>query len=270
VARRDSLWHALRIYCFAFRLQVRSAMRLRLAFVLQIAGMMLNNAAIIVAWLFLFSRFGTINGWGAAELIALVGMNMFVFGLVVVICGGILDLPRHVDRGSLDSYLTKPAPLLIQLATSNLDVSAFGDLLLGFGLITWYATRSHLDPAKFAVFILALVISVVIFWCFAIMLPSTMAFYIYDSERVSRFVGQVLMDAGTYPTGVLTGVIRTVLLTLLPGLYLGAVPVDVLHRFTWPVVLAGVLVALAWLVITLVLFRHALKRYESSNLVGEH
>lgn len=243
-------------------------MALRGAFAVQIIGMMLNNATLIVAWLFLFHKFGTINGWGAHELIGVIGINMFLFGIIMTLSVGILDLPRHIDRGSLDSMLTKPAPLLLQLAGSNIDPTTFGDILLGTILVVWYALTSQLTGAKIIVFIAALLIGAVLFWCFAILLPNLLGFYIFDSERLSRYIGMVFLDSGIYPTGVLSGGLRTFLLTAMPGLFIGAVPLEVLYRFSWETVLIGAGVALFWLYTVSKLFKRSLRRYESSNLVG--
>lgn len=261
--RRD-----LKVYWHTLRLQMRSAMSLRGAFAIQIFGMMLNNTALIIAWLFLFHKFGTINGWGAHELIGLTGINMLVFGIMMILGGGIMDLPRHVDRGSLDGLLTKPAPLLFQLASSNLDATCFGDIILGFGITTWYVSTSNLDALKLSLFLITIMIALVLFWCFAILLPNLLAFYIFDSERISRYVGSLFLDSGIYPTGVLTGALRVFLLTVIPGLFIGAVPLEVLFRFEWQAALFGVVVAGFWLMFSLWLFKRSIRRYESSNLVG--
>lgn len=243
-------------------------MSLRGAFMLQILGMVLNNSALVIAWLFFFHHFGTVNGWGAEELIGMMGISMFIFGVVFIFSSGLMDLPRHVDRGSLDSMLTKPQPMIPQLASSNLDPTTFGDVLLGGGLIIWYMLSNDLSFAEIGLFGAAIIIALVVFWCFAILLPNLLAFYIFDSERLSRYVGSFFLDVGSYPTGILTGPLRWFLLMILPGLLTATVPLEALHRFGWQEVLIGLFVATFWLSISLRLFRRSIRRYESSNLVG--
>ncbi len=260
MGNRGYTWQRnLMVYWHSLRLQVRAAMSLRGAFAIQVIGMVLNNSAIIVAWLFLFRKFGTINGWGPHELIGLQGVNMVIFGVMMLLSEGILNLDRYVDRGTLDGMLTKPMPVLLQIAGNHHDPTTFGDFLLGVGITAWYVLTSHPTAIKFVIFVLL--------WCFTL-LPCLLAFYIFDSAQVSHAISFAFLDSGLYPTGVLTGVLRGVLLTLIPGLFIGAVPLEVLYRFGWPTVLLGVPVAAFWLFITLRLFRRALRRYESSNLVG--
>lgn len=262
-ARQD-----LRVYWHSLRLQIRAAMALRGAFFVQIGGMVVNNTALIVAWLFLFEQFGTINGWQARELIGMMGIGMLVFGVVMFLSQGIQDLPRHVDRGSLDGMLTKPSPVLMQLAGNRVDATVFGDFAMGLGITVWYFAVSDVSLAEASVFLLSLAIAVVIFWCFVILLPSLLAFYIFDAERVARNIGSFFMDAAIYPTGVLSGGLRVFLLTVLPGLFMASVPLEVLFRFGWQTVLFGAIVAAFWLGVSLWLFKRALRRYESSNLIS--
>lgn len=258
----------LRVYWHCLHLQVRSTMSLRGAFALQIFGMVVNNTTLIIAWLFFFYQFGTVNGWQAKELIAVMGINMLVFGIVMLFSVGILDLPRHVDRGSLDGILTKPSPLILQLAGGNIDATTFGDTLLGLGIVAWYMSITDINIAKLAVFFVAIFAALIIFWCFAILLPSLLAFYIFDGERISRYLGSIFIDSGVYPTGLLTGPLRTFLMIVIPGLLMGAVPLEVLYRFGWKEAFLGVFVAVFWLAVSLWAFRHSIRRYESSNLIG--
>lgn len=264
----QNIRHDLRVYRLSLATQFRAAATLRTAFVVEIVGMMLNNSALIIAWLFLFNRFGTINGWSAYELVGLQGVNMLVFGIVMLLSVGILDLPRHVDQGSFDGFLTKPSSLLTQLASSNVDVSTIGDFVMGLGLTVWYIIHAHAGIMAIILFMAVMLIGCVLFWSFTVLLPNLLAFYLFDSERLSRYFGFVFLDSSMYPTGVLAGPLRAILLTAVPGLFIGAVQVDVLRGLHWSLVLLGLGVMIMWLAFSLWLFRRAVRKYESANLVG--
>lgn len=259
--------HDLRIYWHGWRTQLKAASKLRGAFVLQVVGMIINNIGLMVAWWFLFDRFGTINGWSGAELIAVQGVNMVIFGIAVVFSTGLYELPRYVDQGTFDTFLTKPAGLLPQIASSAIEISALGDIILGIILVAWYTVFIQASLLAVVLFLLALALGIVLMWCFTLM-PFLLAFYMFDSEKVSRNIAFFYLDTGIYPSGVLTGGVRTVLLTVFPGLFIGAVPLEVLRGIGWEVLLLGLVVAGAWLFISLRLFRRAVRRYESANLVG--
>jgi ABC-2 type transport system permease protein len=256
------------VYRKNLAVQGKAAAALRGAFLAQVIGMVLNNVGITVAWLLLFSRFGTINGWSGQELIGLQGINMLIFGIVMTTNSGLMDLPRYVDQGSFDTFLTKPSSVLSQVAASKIDVTTVGDMLLGIVLTGWYIV--HIGPTANALllFLIVSLAACVLFWCFAILLPNILAFYLFDSERLCRYIGYVFLDSGLYPTGVLTGVLRTILLTAFPALFVGAVQIDILRGLHWWQVALGVVMAAIWLPLCLWLFRRAIRRYESANLVG--
>src|SRR5688500_3382503 len=231
--------HDLKMYFFSLRVQLRAAAMLRGAFITQIIGMVINNAALALAWIFFFVQFGTVNGWSGADFIGLLGVQMLIFGICMLVSEGLMFLPQHVDQGSFDSFLTKPNSVLGQVASSSIDVTAFGDVLLGIGFIVWYMLQAQTSIGEAALFVVAVAIAASIFWCFALLLPNTLAFYMYDSERVSRYLGSLFIDAGMYPTAVLSGALRAFLLTAFPALLIGVMPLVTLQTISWPIIGLG-------------------------------
>lgn len=267
----DKFWsnlrHDLRVYAHAWGVQFSAATKLRGAFAMQVVGMIVNNIGLMAAWLFLFQKFGTINGWDATDFIGVQGINMLIFGVTILFSAGLPELPRYVDQGAFDTYLTKPSSVLLQVMGSAIEVAVVGDILLGLGLIGWYIAVSSISLAAVAMFLGALVLGVILMWCFTL-LPFLLAFYIFDSDKVARNIAFFYLDTGIYPTGVLSGKLRTILLTAFPGLFIGVVPLEVLRDMKWEYLLLGLVVAGFWLATSLWLFRRSLKRYESANLVG--
>lgn len=260
--------HDLHVYHHSLRVQFKAAAALRGAFIMQIIGMMVNNAGLVAAWLFFFGQFGTVNGWSGVDFIGMMGVNALVFGIASFLFVGLMDIPRHVDTGSLDTFLTKPVSVLTNVASSNMDITTVGDILFGIGVLLWYGIYTGVDPLAVLPFMLMIAVACVVFWCFALLLPNILAFYLFDAERISRYIGMFFLGAGEYPAGVLTGSIRTALLLVVPALFYAAVPLDILRGIHWELIGVGVGVAAFWLVVSLWLFKRALRRYESANLVG--
>jgi len=263
----QNIKHDARMYWLGWCTQFKAATKLRAAFALQIIGMMVNNIGLLAGWLFLFSRFGTINGWSGLDYMGMQGVSMFVFGLILAFVAGIVELPRYVDQGTFDIYLTRPSSILGQVASSTVEVATIGDILLGLTLVGIYIVTAHVTLAAALMFLVALVIAVTIMFCFTL-LPYLLAFYIFDSDKVARAAHMMFMDTGVFPTGVITGWMRTVLLTGFPGLFAFVIPLQVLRGLEWEYLLLGGAVAVFWLLVTLWLFRRSLRRYESANLVG--
>jgi ABC-2 type transport system permease protein len=272
VKKLQSIWNNIRhdtyIYVASLLVQAKAASALRGAFFAQVFGMMLNNAAVIVAWGFFFDKFGTVHGWAFHDFIAMQAVSMFIYGAILFASTGLMDIPRHVDTGSFDTFLTKPVSVLGQVGSSNIDISTVGDMLLGLILMGWYICITNVNAMALLLFVLSLCIAFVIFWCAVMLFPYIMAFYVFDSERLSRYFGVMFLDAMNFPGGLLTGALRAFFLVAIPSLLVGVVPVDVLRGLEWEWVGYGAIIAVVWLILSLWLFRRALNRYESANLVG--
>jgi ABC-2 type transport system permease protein len=260
--------HDVRVYAASLRVQFKAAAALRGAFVAQVLGMVLNNLGLMAAWFFFFDRFGTVQGWALPDFVAMQGVAMIIFGIMLFCWVGFMDLPRHVDSGSFDGFLTKPTSVIGQVGSSNIDITTLGDMLLGIVLVGWYLVYIDAGLLNILMLLAACAVALVIFWCFVMVLPYVVAFYIFDSERLSRYFGVMFLDVMNYPSGVLSGPLRLVFLVAMPALLIGVVPVDALRGLRWEWVGYGALLAIGWLAFTLWLFRRAMRRYESANLVG--
>lgn len=206
--RLNALRHDLRMYRLSLRLQLKAATRLRGAFVLQVVGMIFNNIGLTIAWWFLFVSFGTINGWNGADFIGMQGVNMFIFGMVVLVSTGVFELARYVDRGIFDTFLTRPSSLLGQVCSSAVEIAALGDILLGVVFMGWYMIYIQVSLLAILAWLAAMLIGIVLMWCF-VLLPFILAFYIFDSEKIGRSAWGLFLDMGIYPSGVISGGLRT-------------------------------------------------------------
>ena len=67
---------------------IASAAELRVSFLMQVVGMMLNNTAFLVVWILFFKAFGDINGWTANEMFALQGFVAVAYGFTFSLFSG--------------------------------------------------------------------------------------------------------------------------------------------------------------------------------------
>src|SRR5262245_44274272 len=86
---------------------LKAALALRSAFVIQVVFMALNNLVFFVFWWALMGRVTTIRGWGLGDIQMLFGLVAAAFGLTITFAGGVRHLGRFIDDGDLDSLLTK-------------------------------------------------------------------------------------------------------------------------------------------------------------------
>src|SRR5512138_3521417 len=87
---------------------LKAALALRGAFIIQAVFMALNNLTFFVFWWALMGRVTTIRGWGLGDIQMLFGLVAASFGLTITIAGGVRHLGRFIEDGDLDTLITRP------------------------------------------------------------------------------------------------------------------------------------------------------------------
>src|SRR5436190_24074691 len=92
---------------------LKAALALRSAFIIQVVFMALNNFTFFVFWWALMGRVTTLRGWRLGDLQLLFGMVAAAFGLTVTFAGGVRHIGRFIEEGTLDTLLTQTRSVLV-------------------------------------------------------------------------------------------------------------------------------------------------------------
>jgi ABC-2 type transport system permease protein len=245
------------------RHNLMSAMAYRGAFLLQVFGMILNNAMLLFFWWVLFNRLPSLQGWDLAGVMTLYGIVALGFGLANIVCGNSFRVARTITSGDMDYYLALPANPLVHMLVSRMSLSAWGDAV--FGLVVFLAAA----PGRWEslpLFILVSLMAGLVLVGFSVLVGS-LAFWVGNADNLATQAINAIITFGLYPMEIFPGIIRVLLYTLIPAAFVGSVPAALLNDFDWGQLAtmmaftAGITLA-AWGV-----FRWGLRRYESGNLV---
>ncbi|HCC83571.1 TPA: hypothetical protein DEP96_01860 [Candidatus Uhrbacteria bacterium] len=244
----------------------RAAMEFRTAFVLQIVGMMINDCAFLALWILFFQVMGNVNGWGSAQIFALLGMNLMCYGFAFGFAGGSLWMPRYVEQGTFDGFLLSPRNLYIRTVASRFDLAGLGDAVLGVILIIAYAvmTGSALSLVWFA----AMLPATMILFLSVSVVCSTAAFYLPDSNHTIMAAFKVFMNPTMYPSALFPKVARFIFIVLIPSLTVGGLPVEAVMGHSLLTLGLVWLIAALWLLLSIAAFYGSVRRYESGNYIG--
>lgn len=244
-----------------------SAAELRVSFIMQIVGMMINNTSLVVIWLFFFNAFGKINGWSGTEVIALQGFVAIAYGITFSMFSGASELPIAINNGVFDNVLLSPRNLYLRILTLVTRTSALGDTLYGIILLAIYAVIAHLSILQLVSLILLIIPATLILTNF-LLTTSCIGFFIPNSEELSKNVFELMFGPSLYPSGVFQGAMRTFFLFVLPSLAVAGLPIESIKQFSIVNFFIIWLLAILWSVITYYVLKFGVKRYESGNLTG--
>lgn len=252
---------------FAIKKNIESSAELRTSFIFSIIGMCLNNTSFLVIWFSFGTIAAGINGWQPIDAFALLGFSTLSFGLVFTFLGGFKDLPEIVVRGDFDKFLLNPKNVLLRLSTSTITISAIGDIVFGIiclGVWIFYTGLSM--QILFSTIFLALLASA--FSYFYFLFANTFAFYFQDSRPVVQSVFELYMGPSLMPGGTIQGALRLFFLFVIPSLFAGAYPVEVIKNVSLGGILLPFFVCIFWGIFSVWFFYRSVRKYESSNFIN--
>jgi len=238
-------------------------MEYKTSFIIQIAGMILNDLTLIFFWWIFFSRITSLNGYQFTDLVLLFAVSATGFGLAETFFGNHRHLSRLIAEGGLDGYLTLPRDVLLSVITARTSIPAIGDCLFGTGA---FCLTQNLTPYRILFFLFASVNAALIWASFSV-LVSSLAFLFGNMEVFASQMSNALITFSIYPPKIFQGLVRVLLYTAIPAGFLCYMPVQLINTFN-PVTFCAVVLFTAGIMLSAgLVFRWGLRKYESGNLV---
>lgn len=257
----------IRIAGYIMKKNLANALGLRTAFFMQVFGMFINDFAFVIIWTFFFKAFGSINGWNAIDSVGLMAMVAFAFGIAFSFGNGARTLAQKVHEGALDGFLTRPRDLYATIITSNINISAIGDIVFGLVAGTIYAIAVHLSFGQILLMIGLIIPGALIFLNFSF-IGSMIGFLLPDAQEISKHFFELIASPSHYPAGLYQGSLRFIFLFIVPALAVGGLPIEAVKNMNYLLFGFIWLQAILWTLLTYFLLHKLIKRYESGNLLG--
>ncbi|HLI69292.1 MAG TPA: ABC-2 family transporter protein [Ktedonobacteraceae bacterium] len=247
-----------------FVANLQAAMEYRVAFWGQIVTMLGSDFLWLFFWWSYFHQFPLVNGWQQTDVVVIWSISALGIGLGNAIFGNVQMLAQIVMTGGLDAYLGMPRYALLHVCISATNPSAWGDVLFALGA---YVAFLHPNPLTLLLFLLLGAMVSLIFSSFLAIFGS-LAFFLGNTDGLVQQMMGVLVMFATYPMNIFNGATRVLLFTIIPAGFISFVPLQLLHRLTWPLIGAMVSFTLLITLSAAGFFHLGLRRYESGNLMG--
>lgn len=257
----------LRLLATFFRLGAMNELQYRTHFWLQLGGTGVDLGAGLFAVYVVYSHTDQLNGWLAAELVALLGVWTLMAGLVgLVVQPSMERLVEDVREGTLDFTLTKPEEAQVLVSIGQVRVWRLVDVAVGAaviaGALVWLGRRTGFEEA--AAFALTLCSGGAIIYSFWLML-STVSFWFVRVGNI-LMIFRSLYRAARWPVTIYPGWMRMVLTFVVPVAFAVTVPAGALVGRLPGEWLAGtVALAAAMLVLSRLFWQAGLRRYSGAS-----
>jgi ABC-2 type transport system permease protein len=251
---------------YAIKKNIQSSAELRASFLMNIVGMIVNNMAFIILWVFFVRSVGVIGGWTAIDIVGLQGFTAIVYGIIFSAGAGVRKISDYVASGSFDRFLLSPKNVLLRVTTSSFGVSAVGDIVFGTACLFIYAILIQADIKQIVLMAFLVVVSSVVFFAMALLIAS-MNFFLTDANLAAGGLFEIFFTPALFHGGAFQGVMRFIFTFLIPSLLIGTLPVEAVKGFSLGTAGLITLLALFWLLFAVTFFNYGIKKYESSNFM---
>ncbi|THV30656.1 ABC transporter permease [Glycomyces paridis] len=214
----------------------------------------------------LFANVNAIVGWGYHEMLVLAGFLGLAWSSTALLWDGIWDTGKMIVEGDMDYRLTRPAPVIVQVASKHVGMQVFGEVTLGLVMLVTGWIGAGISPALIpaAIFLLA---------CAAVVeaalltIANAANFWMKGRVPVLAFaLTELQNEAMRFPLTVFPAAVRLVLTFGLPLAFASFVPAQILTGRLDPVwLLAPPLVAAACAAVAFWTFRQGVKAYDSAG-----
>ena len=232
------------------------------SFIMKIVFMMLNNASFIIQWVVIYSLKQDVGGYSFNQILQLWAIAASTYGFSHFAFVKAYSLSDIITTGKLDSFLVQPKNVLISCITTDVEVSAIGDILYGYVVLF----ISGVTPVKFLLFTLFSITGGIIITDIAILLGS-LSFWIGRADMLADTGNSLMTHFATYPDGIFKGFARIFLLTIIPVGVTAYFPIWIMTEFKLGLTLIIILVTIILTALAFIIFYRGLRRYSSSNLM---
>ena len=226
------------------------------------AGVMfVNDIVWVLFWTLFFDEVGHIGTWDRDRMLLLLSVLTSAAGLALGVLANARQVGRMALDGELDAVLALPVPTLPYLLVRRIEAVNVGDL--GFGLVLFFVACDP-TPARLLAYVLVVLCAATLMTSFMV-LTGSLAFFAGRSEGGELGVQAILL-LGSYPSDIFAGVAKVILYSVVPAVFVSAIPARLVDDPS--VSEAGALVAAAatFAVVAWATFERGLRRYTSGSV----
>ena len=235
----------------------------KVSFITNVLFMILNNSAMVVQWIVLFSLKPEFGGYTLKQVLLLWALASGCYGVSRFFFKKAFSLSDTINSGKLDAFIVQPKSVLLSAITSDVEVSAIGDMLFSIIFFCIYG----FSFIKLLLFVFFCITGGLLLTAITVTLNS-LSFWFGNADMIAHVGDSLMINFATYPDGIFKGIVKWSLFTIIPLGLTAYLPVKTIINFN-PLYFVIIVVATIVLIsIAVLVFNLGLKRYSSSNLMS--
>ena len=250
-----------------FRVGALNELQYRANFAVQLFQSAIAAGTGLAVLALVFGQTTNLNGWTQSELLAVMGVHIFMGGVIAtIIQPNMIRLMEDIRQGTLDFILTKPEDAQVLVSVREIRIWQAVDCLVGAIVIVVAIVQlqASFGLGQALAFILTFILGGLTIYCFWLILTVGAFWVVRIDQIVELFEG--VYQSGRWPVTIYPGWLRVSLTYLVPIAFAVTVPAEALTSRLTPETLAlATGFAIALLAFTRWWWRFGLTRYSGAS-----
>jgi ABC-2 type transport system permease protein len=250
-----------------FRVGALNELQYRANFAVQLFQSAIAAGTGLAVLALVFGQTTNLNGWTQSELLAVMGVHIFMGGVIAtIIQPNMIRLMEDIRQGTLDFVLTKPEDAQVLVSVREIRIWQAVDCLVGAIVIVVAVVQLQVSfgLGQALAFGLTFVLGGLTIYCFWLILTVGAFWVVRIDQNVELFEG--VYQSGRWPVTIYPGWLRVSLTFLVPIAFAVTVPAEALtSRLTVDTLALATGFAIALLAFTRWWWRFGLSRYSGAS-----
>jgi ABC-2 type transport system permease protein len=262
----------LSLYGRLIAARVRAQLQYRTSFVIETIGVFLVSFLDFVAILIIFSNVPQLGAWSVSEVALLYALATLAFAVTDLVLGHLDGFPALIRDGNFDLMLVRPRSTLFQVITGDFQLRRLGRVTQGLLVLGYALGTLTIDWTPDRVLVLALAVpSAVLIYGSVWVAVICIAFWTVEGREAANAFTYGGAFIAQYPINIYDRWLRRFLAYVVPMAFIAYFPALHVLGKTDPLGLPQVLqiaspvVALATAVVARVVWRFAVRHYQSAG-----
>ena len=249
------------------KIGILKELQYRVNFIIQVLQSLISLFVGLFVLALVFDYTTTLNGWYRPELLAVLGIQTLILGVLnTLIQPNMLQMMTDVREGTLDFVLTKPADPQLLVSIREFRIWQLTDVISGTVVLIWaiLELKSSLGFMESVIFIILLICGSLMIYSFWLIL-TTASFWIVRMDQLAELF-QGIYQAGRWPVTIYPGWLRASLTYIVPIAFAVTIPAEaVTLRLTPDTMLLTLLLTVLFMLASRLLFKYGLRNYSSAS-----
>lgn len=222
----------------------------------------------LLAFSAVYANVETIGSWHRGEMILYIGTFSLLNAInMTLYFFGVITIPGKVRSGELDLYLTKPVSPLFRLTFEKINPGSIPLVIMSICIIVYGVAILGMRPDAAAIgkYLFWIIIMAVLYYEVEVIIRS-ISLYIVSMARMEQIEEAGLELCMKLPGIAFYGAYKVIFYLLLPYGIMATLPVQsMIGEMNWRTALYGLFVVTLFSVLTGVVWKRGLRRYNSAG-----